>query len=68
MISLKTKIIKANKKTKYLNEKYLMEFLSRKFLIVLYFQIKRRNYQSIKAIFSKYLYIGVCGVIKWKLR
>jgi glycosyltransferase involved in cell wall biosynthesis len=61
------KIIKANKKVNYFDEKYLMKFLSKKFLIVWYFQIRIGNYQILKALASKYLYRATFDMLKDKI-
>ena len=62
-----SKIIKANEKIKYFDEKFLREFLGKKFLVVFYFQVKRKNYQFFKALSSLHLYHGLVNIIKDKL-
>lgn len=61
------KIIEVNKKVKYFNEKYLMKFLSRKFLVVVYHQFKRRNYLTLTLFFNKYVYFGFFYILKDKV-
>ncbi len=62
-----TKIINANQKVQYFDEKYLIKFLSKKFLIVVYFQFKNKNIQLYKALVSKFLYIGSVNILKDKI-
>lgn len=58
-----TKIINANKTASYFDERYLLKFLSRKFLIVVYYLFKRRKYQVVNTLRSKYLYIGILSIL-----
>jgi len=62
-----TKLIEANQKVNYFDQKYLMKFLSRKFLIVVYYQLKRKNYQMLKILKSKYLYTATYYTLKGKI-
>jgi len=63
------KISKANKQEKVFDEKELIIFLSRKFLIVLFYQLKQKNYISIlKSLKSRLLYNAIYYMVskKWK--
>jgi len=44
------------KKTKYFDVNYLMKFLSRKYIIALYFQLKKSDFQLFSVLKSKFFY------------
>lgn len=58
------KIIDANKSVKYFDQSLLEYFLSKKFVVVAYYQFKKRNYQVINLITSKLLYKYCFYIIK----
>ena len=62
-----TKIIDANKEMKYFDEKYFINFLSKKFLIVVYFKIKNNDISFLSAIlyklFWRYIQYGFFKII-----
>lgn len=47
------KLIEANQNTKVFNEKYLEQFLAKKFLIVVYFKIKNKDLSFLDAVFFR---------------
>ena len=51
-----SKIVESNKKTKYFDVNYLMKFLSRKYIIALYFQLKKSDFQLFSVLKSKFFY------------
>lgn len=61
------KIIEANKKTKVFDEKYLEQFLAKKFLIVVYYKIKKRDFSFFGAIFYNLFWLASKNIIKDRL-
>lgn len=62
------KILKANKKTEYFNQKYLLKFLTKKFLIVSYYQLLKNKSILLDIVQSKYFYIGIYNIILEKIK
>ncbi len=52
------KIIQANKLNKIFDEKSLKFFLAKKFLIVVYFKIKKKDFSFLSAIFYKFFWFA----------
>lgn len=61
------KLIDANKKTKVFDEKYLEQFLAKKFLIVIYYKIKKRDFSFFGAVFYNLFWLAIKNIIKNKL-
>ena len=61
------KLIEANKKTKVFDEKYLEQFLAKKFLIVIYYKIKKRDFSFFGAVFYNLFWLAIKNIIKNKL-
>lgn len=59
-----TKLIEANKKTKVFDEKYLEQFLAKKFLIVVYYKIKKRDFSFFGAVFYRLFWRGITDFFK----
>tara|TARA_B100000963_G_scaffold78022_1_gene66044 strand:+ start:12974 stop:13978 length:1005 start_codon:yes stop_codon:yes gene_type:complete len=52
------KFINANKSKKIFNDRSLRWFLAKKFLIVVYFKIKKRDFSFLSAIFYKFFWLA----------
>jgi len=63
-----TKILEANKKIEYFNQKYLLKFLTKKFLIVSYYQLLKNKSILLDIGQSKYFYIGIYNIILEKIK
>jgi len=50
------KLIEANKKTKVFDKKYLEQYLAKKFLIVVYYKIKKKDFSFMSAIFYRFFW------------
>jgi glycosyltransferase involved in cell wall biosynthesis len=53
------KLIDANKKAKLFREKHLLELVCSRFLFVLYHQVKKRNYTSLRVLKSRFFYTSL---------
>lgn len=53
-----TKLIEANKSNKIFDEKLLRWLLAKKFLIVVYYKIKTKDYSFLNAIFYKFFWLA----------
>lgn len=62
------KLIKANKKTQAFNQKYLEHFLAKKFLIVVYYKIKKKDFSFLSAVFYRLFWKASLDIIKDKLK
>lgn len=62
------KLVEANKKTKVFHQKYLEQFLVKKFLIVVYYKIKKRDFSFLSAVFYRLFWQGSINAIKGKLK
>mgnify|MGYP005989898629 CR=1 FL=1 len=51
-----SKIVESNKKINYFDINYLMSFLSRKYIIAWYFQLKKSDFQLFSVVKSKFFY------------
>ena len=58
------KLINANRRTNFFDQKFFEEFLKRKFLIVIYFKIKNKDLSFSSAIFYKIFWQGIFNIIK----
>lgn len=61
------KLIGANKKKQVFNQKYLEQFLAKKFLIVVYYKIKKRDFSFFGAIFYNLFWLASKNIIKDRL-
>lgn len=61
------KLIDANKKKQVFNQKYLEQFLAKKFLIVVYYKIKKRDFSFFGAIFYNLFWLASKNIIKDRL-
>ncbi|MFY4818025.1 glycosyltransferase family 2 protein [Aliarcobacter butzleri] len=59
-----SKLIESNKMSKVFNEKYLEHFLNKKFLIVVYYKIKKKDFSFLTAIFYKLFWKGIFKILK----
>ncbi|SKB26457.1 glycosyltransferase [Malaciobacter marinus] len=62
------KLIEANKKTKVFDETYLEQFLAKKFLIVVYYKIKKKDISFLGAAFYGLFWKASFDIIKGKLK
>ncbi len=62
------KLIEANKKTKVFHQKYLEQFLAKKFLIVVYYKIKKKDVDSFGAAFYGLFWRASFDITKGKLK
>ena len=63
-----TKLIEANKTAKVFHQKYLEKYLAKKFLIVVYYKIKKKDFSFLSAVFYRLFWRGVFGVVKDRLK
>ncbi len=63
-----TKLIEANKIAKVFHQKYLEKYLAKKFLIVLYYKMRKKDFSFLGAVFCKLFWIGVFGVVRDRLK
>jgi glycosyltransferase involved in cell wall biosynthesis len=63
-----TKLIEANKITKVFHQKYLEKYLAKKFLIVVYYKMRKKDFSFLSAVFCRLFWIGVFGVVKDRLK
>lgn len=61
-----SKLIEANRNTKVFNQKYLEQFLTKKFLIVVYYKIKKRDFSFFSAVFYRLFWQGILYLLKGK--
>jgi len=61
------KVVESNRKKNVFNQKYLEQFLAKKFLTVVFFKIKRKKIELFSILRSKYFYIGLISVLKEKV-
>ena len=62
------KLIEANKSSKVFHQKYLEQFLAKKFLIVVYYKIKKKDFSFFSAVFYRLFWNGCFDIIKGKLK
>ncbi len=63
------KIIKANKKAKFFNEKYLKKYLMKKFLVVYFYEFKKLNYINVfTGLINIKLYQGIFNILIEKIK
>jgi glycosyltransferase involved in cell wall biosynthesis len=62
------KLIKENNNTYTFDNKYLEKFLAKKFLIVIYFKLKKFDMLFLSAIFYKLFWIGINDIIKGRFK
>jgi len=56
------KVIKANRNIKLFNKKYLEQYLAKKFLIVVYYKIKKKDFSFFGAVFYRLFWSGVFNI------
>jgi glycosyltransferase involved in cell wall biosynthesis len=61
------KLIEANKVTKVFHQKYLEQYLEKKFLVVIFYIIKKIDLNFLRAFFYKRFWMGIANVLAKKI-
>lgn len=63
-----TKLINANKTEEVFNQKYLEQFLLKKFLIVIYYKVKKKDFSFLHTVFYSLFWKVILDIVIGKLK